>query len=378
MKRIIISGGGTGGHIFPAISIANKLVETVEGVDILFVGAKDRMEMERVPAAGYPIEGLWISGFQRSLSLRNLSFPFKVIASMFRANRIINSFNPDLVIGVGGYASGPMLHAAASKGIPTMIQEQNSYAGVTNKLLGRKVDTICVAFDGMGKFFPKDKIVLTGNPIRKDILNLQHSAEDARKQLGLENKKTLLAMGGSLGARSINMGIRSGAKEMVDAGIQIIWQTGTAFFDEAVQFVQHEKLADEIKVFDFIADMDKAYSAADTIVSRAGAIAISEICCVGKPSILVPSPYVAEDHQTKNAKALSDNDAALLVIDGESNRLGQVINELFDDPMRMEQLSKNVAALAQRDAAKKIVAEAIKRFVSWGWGNWYERPGEVL
>jgi len=360
LKRIIISGGGTGGHIFPAISIANKLVETVEGVDILFVGAKDRMEMERVPAAGYPIEGLWISGFQRSLSLRNLSFPFKVIASMFRANRIINSFNPDLVIGVGGYASGPMLYAAASKGIPTMIQEQNSYAGVTNKLLGRKVDTICVAFDGMGKFFPKDKIVLTGNPIRKGILNLQHSAEDARKQLGLENKKTLLAMGGSLGARSINMGIKSGAKEMVDAGIQIIWQTGTAFFDEAVQFVQHEKLADEIKVFDFIADMDKAYSAADTIVSRAGAIAISEICCVGKPSILVPSPNVAEDHQTKNAKALSDNDAALLVIDGESNRLGQVINELFDDPMRMEQLSKNVAALAHRDAAKKIVAEAIK------------------
>jgi len=245
VKKVIISGGGTGGHIFPAISIANKLKETIEGIDILFVGAQDRMEMEKVPAAGYPIEGLWISGFQRSLSLKNLSFPFKVIASMFKANRIINSFKPDLVIGVGGYASGPMLQAAANKGVPTMIQEQNSYAGITNKLLGRKVDIICVAFDGMEKFFPENKIVLTGNPIRKDILDLKHSAEDSRKQLELENEKTLLAVGGSLGARSINLGVKAGAKEIVAAGIQVIWQTGTDFFDEAVQFIKDEKLDDK-------------------------------------------------------------------------------------------------------------------------------------
>ncbi len=360
MRKIIISGGGTGGHIFPAISIANKLVETIKDIDILFVGAQDRMEMEKVPAAGYPIEGLWISGFQRSWSLKNLSFPFKVIASMFKSNRIISSFKPDLVIGVGGYASGPMLQAAASKGIPTMIQEQNSYAGITNKLLGKKVDTICVAFDGMEKFFSKDKIVLTGNPIRQDILTLQYSAEDSRKHLGLENKKTVLTVGGSLGARSINLGIKACAREIVGAGIQIVWQTGTAFFDEATQFVQSEKLENGVKVFDFISEMDRAYAAADVIVSRAGAIAVSEICCVGKPAILVPFPHAAEDHQTKNAKALSENDAALLVVDSEANNLGQVIIELFANPEKMVQLSKNVSALAHRNAAEKIVAEAKK------------------
>ncbi|PCH94116.1 MAG: undecaprenyldiphospho-muramoylpentapeptide beta-N-acetylglucosaminyltransferase [Bacteroidetes bacterium] len=360
MKKVIISGGGTGGHIFPAISIANKLKETIEGIDILFVGAQDRMEMEKVPAAGYPIEGLWISGFQRSLSLKNLSFPFKVIASMFKANRIINSFKPDLVIGVGGYASGPMLQAAANKGVPTMIQEQNSYAGITNKLLGRKVDIICVAFDGMEKFFPENKIVLTGNPIRKDILDLKHSAEDSRKQLELENEKTLLAVGGSLGARSINLGVKAGAKEIVAAGIQVIWQTGTDFFDEAVQFIKDEKLDDKVKVFDFIAEMDRAYAAADAIVSRAGAIAVSEICCVGKPVILVPYPFAAEDHQTKNAKALSENDAAILVADNEAINLGQIVIELFSQPEKMENLAKNVSALAHRNAAEKIVAEASK------------------
>ena len=362
MARVIISGGGTGGHVFPAIAIANALTAQQPDIELLFVGASDRMEMEKVPAAGYEIIGLWISGFQRSLSIRNLSFPFKLIHSMVKARNIVGSFKPDVVVGVGGYASGPMLKAAAGKGVPTLIQEQNSFAGVTNRLLAKNVEKICVAYEGMDKFFPADKIMLTGNPVRKDILDLQGKGDFGRSHFGLdENLKTVLAVGGSLGARSINEGMGASLDLFFESGFQVIWQTGSTYYKEAKQMAADPGYQDRIKVFDFIRHMDYAYAVADVIISRAGAIAVSELCTVGKPVILVPSPYVAEDHQTKNAMALLDNNAALMVRDSDTvSDLGEAAVGLLKDAERSRELSEQILKLAKVDAADVIAGEILK------------------
>ena len=367
MSKVIISGGGTGGHIFPAIAIANGLKEVDGSIEILFIGAHDRMEMERVPAAGYPIEGLWISGFQRSLSLRNLSFPFKLISSLLKARRIIKSFQPNLVIGVGGYASGPTLQVASKLGIPTLIQEQNSFAGITNRLLANKVNKVCVAYDGMDAFFPKEKLVFTGNPVRKDILELVATKGQGAEHFGLDaGKKILLVMGGSLGARSINEGIASNIDAFLNNDVQLIWQTGKNYFPHAQELIDKKltespEIKGAIKVLDFISDMDMAYASCDAIVSRAGALAVSEICCVGKPVILVPSPYVAEDHQTKNAMALCEKNAALLVKDSDTIEvLSKEVLELLGNSEKMSELKRNVSELAKKEATRHIVDEALK------------------
>lgn len=348
--------------MFPAIAIANALKAQQPDIELLFVGAEDRMEMEKVPAAGYEIIGLWISGFQRSLSVRNLSFPFKLIHSMIKARNIVASFKPDVVVGVGGYASGPMLKAAAGKGVPTLIQEQNSFAGVTNRLLARKVDKVCVAYEGMDRFFPADKIMLTGNPVRKDILDLEGKREFGRSHFGLnEQLKTVLAVGGSLGARSINEGMKANLDLLSDNGLQVIWQTGAGYYQEAKEKAADARYQDNIKVFDFIGQMDYAYAVADVIISRAGAIAVSELCTVGKPVILVPSPYVAEDHQTKNAMALLDKDAALMVSDSDTAAdLGEMAVDLLKDAERSAQLSEQILKLARVDAADVIAGEILK------------------
>lgn len=353
--KFILSGGGTGGHIFPAIAIADAIRRREPAAEILFVGALGRMEMDKVPAAGYPIEGLWISGLQRSLSLKNLTFPLKVASSILKARKIVRSFKPDVVIGTGGYASGPTLRAASSLGYPTLIQEQNSFPGITNKLLASKASRICVAYEGLEKYFPKEKIILTGNPVRKDILNLYNTTSEAKQQLGLdENKKTLLVMGGSLGARTINESIHSSLEMLIREDIQLIWQTGINYFPEAEMYVK-KGFSNHVLLYPFITTMDVVYSAADIIVSRAGAIAISELCIIGKPSILVPSPNVAEDHQTKNARALSDKNAAVLIPDSQSrNELGKTIVNIIHDPAKTAQLSSAISLLAHRDATERI------------------------
>jgi len=366
LTKIIISGGGTGGHVFPAISIANSIKELDSSTEFLFVGAQDRMEMEKVPAAGYKIVGLWISGFQRSLSLKNLIFPFKLIASLRKAKQIIKSFQPDLVIGVGGYASGPMLRVATKAGIPTMIQEQNSYAGVTNKILGKLADKICVAYEGMEKFFPKEKILITGNPVRKDILSTENKRQAALAHFELkEDKKIILIIGGSLGALTINQSIKASLDQFNEENIQLIWQTGKSYYQEGEEAEGETILGSEIiktvHVSAFITEMDLAYAAADIIVSRAGAIAVSELCCVGKPVILIPSPNVAEDHQTKNAMALVEKDAAILIADKEAiGKLGDTAIALLKDSDKMQSLSENIKSLARFDAAEKIAAEALQ------------------
>ncbi|MBC7864832.1 MAG: undecaprenyldiphospho-muramoylpentapeptide beta-N-acetylglucosaminyltransferase [Bacteroidia bacterium] len=302
--KVIISGGGTGGHIFPAVAIANQVKKIVPNAEILFVGALGRMEMEKVPAAGYKIIGLNIAGLQRKLTLSNFSFPFKLISSMIKAKKIIKEFAPDIAVGTGGYASGPTLKAACNKGIPALIQEQNSYPGITNKILSKKVNKICVAYEGMEKFFPKEKIILTGNPVRMDIENTRTKKEEGLKFFGLQpGKKTLLIIGGSLGARTINQSIGAGINKFAEAGIQVLWQTGKNYFETAKQQTSHLK-EKGIFAFDFITKMDFAYAVADCVVSRAGASSVSELCIVKMPCILVPSPNVAEDHQTKNAMAL--------------------------------------------------------------------------
>ncbi|MCF8296379.1 MAG: undecaprenyldiphospho-muramoylpentapeptide beta-N-acetylglucosaminyltransferase [Saprospiraceae bacterium] len=355
--KVIISGGGTGGHIFPAIAIANALKASNSNIEILFIGAKGRMEMEKVPAAGYKIEGLWISGLQRKLTLKNLSFPFKVVSSILKARQIIKKFKPNVVVGVGGFASGPTLRAAANMGIKTLIQEQNSYAGITNKLLAKKVDKICVAYDNMERFFPKNKIILTGNPVRKNVIELEGKKDKALEFFDLsKEKKTVLIIGGSLGARSINIGIQNNYKEIVESGLQIIWQTGKFYFETANDTTFDEN---DIYVSAFIKEMDYAYAVADIVVSRAGAIAISELCAVNKPCILVPSPNVAEDHQTKNAMALVEKEAALMVKDSETTeKLGKAIIELSNDLEKQKKLKENISKLAHKDAAK-IIAELV-------------------
>ena len=358
--KFIISGGGTGGHIFPAIAIADTLKEKLN-CDILFVGATGKMEMKKVPAAGYPIEGLWISGLQRKLTLKNLSFPLKVISSIIKAKKIINRFKPDVVIGVGGFASGPTLRVASKKGIPALIQEQNSYPGITNKLLAKSVSKICVAYDGMGKYFPKEKIVVTGNPIRQDVINIVDKKEKAREFFNLDKlNKTLLIVGGSQGALSINKSIHKNLEILLSNKVQIIWQTGNFYFETAHEVTKNltEK---NIKVIKFIDRMDYAYAAADIIVSRAGAIAISEICAVGKPTIFVPLPTAAEDHQAKNAQTLVEKNAAILITNQDVNeKLGNAVINLIKDEKRQKEFSMNLSKLAIKDASDRIINEIEK------------------
>lgn len=359
--RFIISGGGTGGHIYPAIAIANQIKAMHPDAAILFVGAIGRMEMTRVPEAGYRIVGLWISGLQRRLTLDNLSFPWKVIASIRMSNRVLKEFQPDAVVGVGGYASGPLLYAATKMGIPALVQEQNSYAGITNKLLAKRVQKICVAYPNMESFFPAEKLVMTGNPVRKDIMELEGKRRDALLHFGLTSeKKTILVIGGSLGARTINESIAGGLQQIADAGYQLIWQTGRAYYPQA-QELEKPFAEAGIRAFDFIRQMDLAYAAADVVVSRAGALSISELCLAGKPSILVPSPNVAEDHQTKNAMSLVREQAALLVRDAEAQqKLIPAALELAGNEAEQQRLSQNILKLARPNAAIDIVNELLK------------------
>ncbi len=358
--KVIISGGGTGGHIFPAIAIANALKKINEKIDILFIGAKDRMEMQKVPQAGYKIKGLWISGFQRKFTLKNLLFPLKVISSLISARKIIKKFKPDIVIGVGGYSSGPVLYVASKKHIPTLIQEQNSYAGITNKILGPLVDKICVAYENMERFFPKEKIVFTGNPVRQDILHLDGKKDDAFNYFNLStNKKTLLVIGGSLGALTINETIYANLKSIEENDFQLIWQTGKSYYQTAVANIP-VGLKGNVSVFDFISKMDYAYAAADVIISRAGAIAISELCNIKKPIILIPSPNVAEDHQTKNAMSLVTKDAAIMITDQEAGDklITEAINLLHDEK-KQQKLKENINQFAINDADQRIAREAL-------------------
>lgn len=358
--KVIISGGGTGGHIFPAIAIANALKKRVPEIDILFVGAKGKMEMEKVPAAGYKIEGLWISGLQRKITLKNLLFPIKVISSLIKARNILKRFNPDVVVGVGGYASGPMLRIATMCNVPTLIQEQNSYPGITNRMLAKRVNKICVAYQGMEKYFPKEKIILTGNPVRQDIQNLESKRQRAIEFFNLkEDKPVLLVIGGSLGAKTINETIHQMLPVLVTNNIQLIWQTGKSYIDVAMQAVASYK-EKGIYAFDFISKMDYAYAAADLVVSRAGASSVSELCIVQKPCILIPSPNVAEDHQTKNAMALVNYNAAVLVKDSEASiKLKGEILRLINSSEEREKLAYNISKLALHNAADIIAAEII-------------------
>ena len=360
-KRIIISGGGTGGHIFPAISIANALRRIDPETEILFVGAEGRMEMEKVPAAGYKIVGLPVAGFMRSLSPKNISVIFKLVKSLFLASKIIKEFDPDVVVGVGGYASGPVLRQAGKMGIPTLIQEQNCYAGVTNKLLAKKASAICVAYDGMEKYFPAAKIIRTGNPVRQNYDNIDNYKCEALSHFRLKNDQSvILVLGGSLGAGTINKSLSENIQKMKDSGIQWLWQTGK-FYYEDVNALLSQFPSENIVVQDFINRMDCAYSAADIIISRAGAGTISELCLVGKPVILVPSPNVAEDHQTKNALALTYKNAAVMVRDNIAvSRLVDEAIKLVSDKKEREALSENIKKMADRDADVRIANEILK------------------
>jgi UDP-N-acetylglucosamine--N-acetylmuramyl-(pentapeptide) pyrophosphoryl-undecaprenol N-acetylglucosamine transferase len=361
IQRAIISGGGTGGHIFPALAIADELKRRNPNVEILFVGALGKMEMEKVPAAGYKIIGLPISGFQRRFTVQNLSLPFKIVKSLWMASKILNDFKPEVVIGVGGYASGPTLKSAISKGIPTLIQEQNSFPGKTNKLLASQVNRICGAFEELENFFAKEKLVLTGNPVRSEMVNIEGKKQEAIEFFSLDpSKKTLFIMGGSLGARTLNESLLAGVQSLKGNNIQVIWQCGKFYFQE-----MKEKLASmhapSVHLYEFVSKMDLAYAAADVIVSRAGAISISELCLIQKPTILVPSPNVAEDHQTKNAMALVDKSAAILVKDSEAReKLIPEVIQLCSDEQRMEALSWSIRHLGVPRATELIVDEIEK------------------
>ena len=361
--RIIISGGGTGGHIFPAISIANAIKAKRPDAKILFVGALGKMEMQRVPAAGYEIKGLPICGFDRKHLLKNVVVLFKIWKSERMAKRIIKNFKPMAAVGVGGFASGPTLNMCAAKGIPCLIQEQNSYAGVTNKLLAKKATKICVAYDNMERFFPKDKIVMTGNPVRQNVLNVKLTRQEARKAFGLDpDKKTILLVGGSLGARTVNESVRQHFDTVkANLDIQFIWQTGKYYNEEMKQALDAYGPLPNLKQMDFIADMGVAYKASDLVISRAGASSISEFCLIGKPVILVPSPNVAEDHQTKNAMALVNKNAAVYVKDSEAPDvlLKQAISIVRDDK-QLASLAQNIAKLGLKDSADIIADEVIK------------------
>ena len=360
--RIIISGGGTGGHIFPAVSIANAIKELQPDTEILFVGAEGRMEMHRVPAAGYNIKGLPVAGFDRKNLLKNIPVLWKLFKSQQLARKIVKGFRPHAAVGVGGYASGPTLKVAGAMGIPTLLQEQNSYAGVTNKLLAKQAKKICVAYEGMERFFDKSKIILTGNPVRQGLLNHAMTREEAIKTFGLDpSKKTILILGGSLGARTINQCLMENLKEVKTSGVQFIWQTGKIYIEEARKAVAQAGELPMLHVTDFISDMATAYSAADLVISRAGAGSISEFCLLQKPVILVPSPNVAEDHQAKNALALVNKNAALYVKDMDARTLliGKAI-EAVNQSELLKNLSKNIAELAFTDSANVIAKEVIK------------------
>jgi UDP-N-acetylglucosamine--N-acetylmuramyl-(pentapeptide) pyrophosphoryl-undecaprenol N-acetylglucosamine transferase len=359
--KVILSGGGTGGHIFPAIAIANEIKKLVPDAEILFVGAENKMEMEKVPAAGYKIIGIPIAGLQRKFTLSNLKLPLLILKSLSITKKIIRDFKPDVVVGTGGYASGPLVKAAISKGVPTLLQEQNSYAGITNKILSKRASIICVAYENMDRFFPKQKIILTGNPVRQDISDISNKKEEAIKYFSLDpNKKTLLVIGGSLGAKSINEAIGKGIKILSENNIQLIWQTGKSYAEISKQQTK-DFLSKNIYSFEFISKMDFAYAAADLVVSRAGASSVSELCNTSKACILVPSPYVAEDHQTKNAMALVNKNAALLVKDSDAQ--SQLVNnviELFSNEINQEELKKNIIKLAYHNSANIIAKEVLK------------------
>ena len=360
-NRVIISGGGTGGHIFPAISIANALRVIDPEVEILFVGAEGRMEMEKVPAAGYRIIGLPVSGLKRSLTISNIKVLLKLFRSLRMSRKVLKEFKPDVVVGVGGYASGPVLRQAGKMGIPTLIQEQNSYAGITNKLLAKRASVICVAYDGMEKYFPADKIIKTGNPVRQNFDNLGNLKSEALSFFNLKNEfPVILVLGGSLGAGTINNSLSENIGRLRESDCQWLWQTGKYYY-ENVKALVSVSFSDNISVHGFINRMDYAYAAADIIISRAGAGTISELCLVGKPVILVPSPNVAEDHQTKNAKALSDRAAAVFVSDNKAVKtLVDEAIRLMSDKSKREILSENIIKMADRDADVRIAEEVFK------------------
>lgn len=358
--KVIIAGGGTGGHIFPAVAIGHALRRLNEDTELLFVGAKGKMEMEKVPQEGFEIVGLDIAGFNRSNMLKNLALPFKIIKSYMQARSILRSFKPDAVVGVGGYASFPVLNAAQGKGIPTLIQEQNSYAGKSNKILGKKAKAVCVGYEKMERFFPKEKLIFTGNPVRHKIAQSNLTRAEGQEWLGLdENKKTILIVGGSLGAKSINEAIDEQLEGLLDEDVQLIWQTGKLYYEQAKQ--RAAAFSDKVKVYDFIKEMDYAYAAADVVVSRAGALAIAELCIVAKPVIFVPYPFAAEDHQTSNAMSLVEHNAAMMVknSDAKAELIKKLKNLLHDESMQ-DLMSKNLKALAIKDADERIAKKVIE------------------
>lgn len=360
MKKLkfILSGGGTGGHIYPAIAIANELKLRFPDAEFLFVGAKDKMEMQKVPQAGHKIEGLWIAGLQRRLTLDNALFPIKLVSSLIKSRTIIKKFKPDVVIGTGGFASGPLLQVANSFGIPTVIQEQNSFPGITNKLLSKKANAICVAYENLERFFPKDKIVLTGNPVREDLIDIESKKNEAIQHFKLDsNKKTILILGGSLGARRINQLIAKELDFFTSKNCQVIWQCGKFYFEEYKHFNDHEK----VQVLAFIDKMDLVYAAADIIISRSGASSVSELCIVGKPVLFIPSPNVAEDHQMKNAKSVVDQKGALLLKESElDEKFENTFASLISNENWQKELGENIKKIAKPNATKDIVDEIIK------------------
>lgn len=355
--KFILSGGGTGGHIYPAIAIANELKSRFPDAEFLFVGAQDKMEMQKVPQAGYAIKGLWIAGLQRKVTLQNMLFPVKLIDSLWKSRKIIKQFKPDVVIGTGGFASGPLLQTANLLGIPTVIQEQNSFPGITNKLLSKKANKICVAYENLERFFPKEKMILTGNPVRQDLIAIESKRAEAVAYFKLDaNKKTLLVLGGSLGARRINQLIEKELKNILAQDVQIIWQCGKLYFEEYKKYN-----TENVQVVAFIEKMDFVYAAADVIISRAGASSVSELCIVGKPVIFIPSPNVAEDHQTKNAQAIVEKHGAILLKESElESEFSLVFEALLKDTEKQKQLSENIKELALPEATKQIADEIVK------------------
>lgn len=356
--KVILSGGGTGGHIYPAIAIANEFKLRFPMTEFLFVGASDKMEMQKVPQAGYSIVGLWISGFQRKLTIKNLLFPLKLVFSLLKSIQLVGTFKPDIVIGTGGFVSGPVLYTASLKGVPTIIQEQNSYPGITNKLLSKRVSKICVAYEGLDRFFPKNKIIISGNPVRQDLLNLEQNTKEAISFFNLESdKKTLLVLGGSLGARRINQLIETKLDYFSSIGVQVIWQCGKLYSEDYDKYNSRNL----VQVHTFINRMDLAYSSADLVISRAGASSVSELCIVGKPVIFIPSPNVSDDHQTKNANAITQNNAAISIAEKDLDTTFDTrFFELFESESKQELLSKNIKKLALRSATKIIVDEIEK------------------
>lgn len=355
--KFILSGGGTGGHIYPAIAIANELKSRFPESEILFVGAQDKMEMQKVPQAGYPIKGLWIAGLQRRLTFDNALFPVKLLSSLLKSIQIIKQFKPDVVIGTGGFASGPLLQMANSAGIPTVIQEQNSYPGITNKLLSKKANAICVAYEKLERFFPKEKIVLTGNPVRQDLIAIDGKRAEGLAHFNLDpNKKTILILGGSLGARRINQLIEKELEFFASQKVQLLWQCGKLYFEEYQKYN-----SDNVQVMAFVERMDLVYAAADIVISRAGASSVSELCIVGKPVIFIPSPNVAEDHQTKNAQSVADKNGAILIRESElDTAFESTFSDLIANESKQNELSRNIKNLALPNATKAIVEEILK------------------